>query len=92
MASQPWNQPGSSSSSKDSDAPYPVPGPTSPQSSLLSSGQSYLLFPRLQLDNGTQLNNAVLAYKTWGTLDPHRKDNALVVCHALTGSADVEDW
>lgn len=22
----------------------------------------------------------------------HKRDNALVVCHALTGSADVEDW
>ncbi len=73
-------------------APYLIPGPTSPQSSLLASGQSYLLFPKLLLDNGTLLENAVLAYKTWGKLDPARKDNALVVAHALTGSADVEDW
>lgn len=21
-----------------------------------------------------------------------RKDNAMVICHALTGSSDVEDW
>ncbi len=30
-------------------------------------------------------------FQTWGRL-AETKDNALVVCHALTGSADVEDW
>lgn len=72
--------------------PRPVPGPTSVQSSILASGQSYLLFPRLRLDSGAVLTNAVVAYKTWGELNPVTKDNALVVTHALTGSADVEDW
>ena len=72
--------------------PHALPGPTSPQSSFISSGQSYVLFPSFTLESGVILHNVPLAYKTWGTLNPTRKDNALVVCHALTGSADVEDW
>ena len=32
-----------------------------------------------------------VAYRTWGRLDA-RGDNAVLVCHALTGSADVDRW
>jgi homoserine O-acetyltransferase len=32
-----------------------------------------------------------LAYSTRGKLSKNR-DNAMVICHALTGSADVSDW
>ena len=72
--------------------PYEIPGPTSPQSSLLAGRQRYLLFPRFTLESGVTLTNAPIAFKTWGRLAPETRDNALVVCHALTGSADVEDW
>ncbi|KDN52027.1 homoserine O-acetyltransferase [Tilletiaria anomala UBC 951] len=95
QADRPWSLAVDSAANTEShilERPFLIPGPTSPQSSLLASGQSYLLLPRVRLDNGTVLHNAVLAYKTWGTLDPINKNNALVVCHALTGSADVEDW
>lgn len=100
LAHRPWNRVAQGRPSESyadigdagAYAPRGVPGPTSPQSSLLSCGQSYLLFPKLLLDSGVELQRAVLAYKTWGELDPVKKDNALVVCHALTGSADVEDW
>lgn len=32
-----------------------------------------------------------VAYKTWGKLN-ERRDNVMIICHAFTGSADVEDW
>ncbi|KAE8209034.1 hypothetical protein CF327_g6932 [Tilletia walkeri] len=72
--------------------PYLIPGPTSPQSSLLPTGQKYLLIPSFTLESGHILHNVPLAFKTWGTLDPSTHSNALLVAHALTGSADVEDW
>lgn len=73
-------------------APREIAGPTSPQSGLLGAGQRYLLFPRFTLESGVELTDVPVAFQTWGQLAPGSGDNALVVCHALTGSADVEDW
>jgi len=44
---------------------------------------------RLELDG--ELPSYQLAYRTWGSLSP-RADNAVMVCHALTGSADADEW
>jgi homoserine O-acetyltransferase len=49
----------------------------SPESMVLESG---LVLPRI-----------TLAYRTWGRLNA-AGDNAILVCHALTGSADANDW
>lgn len=38
------------------------------------------------LEGGGLLREAVVAYETWGTLSPDR-DNAVLVCHALTGDS-----
>ncbi|MBL6975863.1 MAG: homoserine O-acetyltransferase [Deltaproteobacteria bacterium] len=43
------------------------------------------------LESGGTLPSIRVAYRTWGRLTPDR-DNAVVVCHALTGSADVDEW
>ncbi|KAI0344004.1 homoserine O-acetyltransferase [Trametopsis cervina] len=43
------------------------------------------------LECGHVIRNVPVAYKTWGKLN-ERRDNVMIICHAFTGSADVEDW
>lgn len=43
------------------------------------------------LESGAVLPAVEIAYRTWGKLSPDR-DNAIIVCHALTGSADADQW
>lgn len=45
----------------------------------------------LALERGGELPCYQLAYRTWGSLAA-RGDNAVVICHALTGSSDADDW
>lgn len=42
-------------------------------------------------ERGERLVNPVLAYRTWGTLNAEGT-NAVLVTHALTGSADADQW
>lgn len=53
--------------------------------------QSTMLIPTFTLDSGRVISNVPVAYKTWGHLNA-TKDNVMIICHAFTGSADVEDW
>ena len=48
-------------------------------------------FDRHELESGAVLRDVPVAYETWGTLAPSA-DNVILVCHALTGSADASDW
>ncbi|THF65162.1 homoserine O-acetyltransferase MetX [Pseudothauera rhizosphaerae] len=43
------------------------------------------------LESGVSLPGLEIAWRSWGRLAP-AGDNAVVVCHALTGSADADNW
>jgi homoserine O-acetyltransferase len=60
---------------------------------LLSSliDQSFYNLDSFQLECGVVLREVPVAYKTWGSLND-TADNVMVICHAFTGSADVQDW
>ncbi|MHB1543375.1 MAG: homoserine O-acetyltransferase MetX [Gammaproteobacteria bacterium] len=45
----------------------------------------------LTLESGEILEYPTIAYRSWGTLSAER-DNAILICHALTGSDDVDHW
>ncbi len=45
----------------------------------------------LRLESGSTLSPVTVAYETWGTLSPAR-DNAVLVCHALSGSAHAAGY
>jgi len=53
--------------------------------------QEILVLPSFTLECGETLKDVPIAYKTWGKLN-ERRDNVMIICHAFTGSSDVEDW
>ena len=57
----------------------------------LVQDQKVALVPSFTLESGQHLSTVPVAYKTWGRLNESR-DNVLVLCHALSGSSDAEDW
>lgn len=52
---------------------------------------SIIVIPHLNLELGGSLMNVPVSYKTYGTLSPSG-DNAIVICHALSGNAEVGVW
>ncbi|KAI4178396.1 MAG: hypothetical protein LQ346_007466 [Caloplaca aetnensis] len=64
--------------------------PENPFASLIPD-QHIAVVPHFTLESGVTLHNVPVAYSTRGALSPSG-DNALVICHALSGSADVSDW
>ncbi|KAI0370358.1 homoserine O-acetyltransferase [Pilatotrama ljubarskyi] len=53
--------------------------------------QSIFHVPSFTLESGHVLKSVPVAYKTWGQLNA-QKNNVMIICHAFTGSSDVEDW
>jgi homoserine O-acetyltransferase len=45
----------------------------------------------LLLESGLTLDAVTVAYRTWGN-PANAAENAVLICHALTGSADVDAW
>ena len=64
--------------------------PENPFASLVPD-QHIAIVPQFTLESGVILYNVPIAYSTRGKLAPNG-NNALVICHALSGSADVGDW
>ena len=57
----------------------------------LVPNQHIAIIPSFSLECGQVLHNAPVAYTTHGKLSK-AGDNAVVVCHALSGSADISEW
>lgn len=60
-------------------------------SELISSDTRFFETADFDLESGAVLPVVRVAYRTWGRLSSTR-DNAVLVCHALTGSADLDRW
>src|ERR1700745_3630511 len=62
-------------------------GPAGPAGSVgIVETQSLALPKPVRLDCGQELHPVRVAYETYGTLSP-RRDNVILVCHALSGDA-----
>lgn len=70
--------------------PTEIAGPTSPLATGLK--QRYLVVPKFRLENGVELSNVPIAFQTWGQLNPATKANVILVCHPISGNADVSEW
>ena len=53
--------------------------------------QHIAIVPSFTLESGVTLQNVPVAYTVRGRLSA-KGDNVVVICHALSGSADVADW
>lgn len=53
---------------------------------IIQTETRFFTFDSLKLESGVVLAPVTLAYEVYGTLN-ERKDNAILICHALTGDA-----
>lgn len=64
--------------------------PENPFTSLIPD-QEIVVIPSFKLESGVTLQNVPVAYSARGRLNKDGS-NVMVICHALTGSADCADW
>ena len=77
-----------------SEIAQPTPNEDDSQSVGIVQTQFAKLFEpphTLMLEGGQKLGPVTVTYETYGRLTP-AKDNAIFVCHALTGDAHVAGW
>lgn len=60
------------------------------QSGSVGSGPRSVTVDEFPLDDGGVLAPVTITYESWGRLSP-QADNAILLCHALTGSAHARD-
>jgi homoserine O-acetyltransferase len=76
--------------SSDASADRRTPGAA--RAAFMSPETRFLDLPgELSLELGGRLADVRVGYRAWGALDAEGS-NAVVVCHALTGSADADLW
>jgi homoserine O-acetyltransferase/O-succinyltransferase len=62
------------------------------ESSTMNGKTHDFIFPEtFKTESGAALDKLTVRYKTWGKLNEDAS-NAVLVCHALTGNADADDW
>jgi len=59
-------------------------------SKMTSDGETCVI-TNFKMEGGQVLPKVATRYRTWGTLNS-AGSNALVICHALTGNANLESW
>lgn len=59
-------------------------------SDMTEEGET-MVIDEFELESGRMMEKVPVRYMYWGELN-HNRDNAIVVCHALTGNADAGSW
>ena len=80
--------------SVDGPSAKPVHGPDHPQSVGQTEARRVVFFSQdqpLTLEAGGQLDSVEIEFETYGQLAP-AGDNAVLICHALTGDAHAAGW
>ncbi len=62
-----------------------------PDDHISPQTRSWRVPEQVRLESGALLDGVRVAFRTWGVLN-QPADNAVLVCHALTGSADADRW
>lgn len=57
----------------------------------MSNRESHTLDKPFTTEGGATIPEPTVTYQSWGTLN-RKRDNVILVCHALTGSPEADEW